>query len=101
MEWYITDLDYNLTQDGRTNVVYHIHWKAQKTVEGFTSEVFGTHYIEPPTDTFTEYVDLTESKVLQWLDAAISQDEKDELDLVLTAKATAHKGPETGRGLPW
>ena len=101
MEWHILDLDYNLSQDGRTNVVYHIHWKAQKTVDGFTSEVFGTHYIEPPVDTFIEYADLTEAQVLSWLDAVIPQEEKDELDSVLTARANAHWSPSTGRGLPW
>lgn len=70
--WDVTQMDCYPQEDGKTDVVFTVHWTClgAQTSGGSTynGSVYGTCSVPAPTgSSFTPYAQLTETQVLGWI----------------------------------
>jgi hypothetical protein len=65
--WEISQLDCYPQADNQTDVVFNIHWRCTGTDGNYTGTVYSTASVPAPTDSFTEFADLTQEQVLGWV----------------------------------
>jgi len=65
--WTVTQLDCYPQYDNQTDVVFNIHWRCTGTDGNYTGTVYSTASVPAPTDSFTEFADLTQEQVLGWV----------------------------------
>jgi len=92
--WVIPYLECFATHEGKTDVVFVIHWR-RKLVDGaHTAEVYNSQTITlDPDDAFTPFNELTKSQVEGWLTAALGVDRIAELDDTLSRQIAALTTP--------
>lgn len=65
--WRIEKLEVSKSVDGK-NIVTHAHWECTGTDGEFNGRVFKMIDLDPPNfENFTEYNELTESQVVNWV----------------------------------
>lgn len=77
--WKINALDTYPTKDSLVDVVYLVHYSYIATSdqkdsnnEFYSFEIIGTVNVEEPdSDSFTAFADLTESKVINWIETKL------------------------------
>jgi len=65
--WQIEQLNCYPQADNQTDVVFNIHWRCTGTDGNYTGTVYSTASVPAPTDSFTQFADLTKDQVLGWL----------------------------------
>ena len=100
--WEISALECHARQDNKRNIVYSIHWTASATDDVFVATMCGTHSVEYKSETpFTEFHDLTESQVKQWLFNSMGE-QKLNIEDLLDKKIEEQKEPLVVKPqLPW
>ena len=75
-------------------------WKATLNDEEYTSIDGGQVHFRPDSsaDSFIIYSNLTEAKVLEWVQAEVG---KDRIENALVADIAEQKTPTTAEGVPW
>lgn len=69
--WIISQLEAYPEHEGKTDVVFTVHWRRQATDGTHTSDIYGSQSVTlDPDAPFTPYADLTEAEVIGWLEAA-------------------------------
>ena len=107
--WKIAALDYEVSQDGLSNVVTTVHWTCSKEDEdGNSGYAYGTHSLPAPDPSnFTSWDDLDEFTVLSWMtaDMVAQADEGENPALAVEASVDAQiaeqANPTHGCGVPW
>ena len=94
--WSINQLFRNISDGG----VISAMWKATLNDEEYTSIDGGQVYFSPDSsaDSFISYSNLTEAKVLEWVQAEVG---KDKIENALVADIVGQKTPTTAEGVPW
>lgn len=70
--WSVTQMDCYPEQDGKTDVVFTIHWTLIGQEAGFTGSVYGTAGVTlDPDAPYTPYADITEAQAVGWVQAAM------------------------------
>jgi len=94
MQIQIVQLERNLT-DGTVTIV---HWSATEQDGEHSARAVGTVSLERNEDsaTFIPFDELTEEKVIEWVEA-----EWDSPEEMLIAKVEKKKNPVTATGMPW
>ena len=100
-EWSVVAMDYNVSQDGNTNVVHTVHWRVEKTVGEDTKSAYGSVGLEAPSGTFVEWADITTETAVGWAKAALGDDEVAKAEAAVDAELVEAATPTTGAGLPW
>jgi len=102
-DWVICSLDCYPDKDGYENVVFNINWRRNATDGINLVDLYGSQPIDSDVDSsFVPYVDLTKTKIVSWLEAAMGKDVIKELDANLNNQLTEISNPSTIRpGLPW
>ena len=73
--WKINSLDCHTNLDGKTNVVYTIHWSLIGEEDTNTASVYSSASVEVPEGSaFVEYDDLTQDIVVEWLENSIGSE---------------------------
>lgn len=102
--WVIAQLDTAPSSDGLVDVVKTVHWRYQatETVEDKTyfADIYGAMACGTPSETdFTAYPDLTEAKVIEWLESGL---DVEALQASLDAQIENQKNPPIiNKPLPW
>jgi hypothetical protein len=102
--WVISQLDTAPSEEGLTDVVKTIHWRYQATEtvdeKTYNADIYGSMACATPSETdFTAYPDLTEAKVIEWLEAEL---DVEALGASLDAQIEAQKNPPiVNKPLPW
>jgi hypothetical protein len=65
--WTVSQLDCYPQYDNQTDVVFVVHWRLTGTDGNHTGTVYSTASVPAPTDSFTEFADLTQEQVLGWI----------------------------------
>lgn len=66
--WQITKLEVVPSFDGLSDVVLKVHWKLTLSYQGLTDSIEGVYPLDPPKqETFTDYSNLTEQQVFDWM----------------------------------
>jgi hypothetical protein len=73
--WEISRLDCYPTHEGKTNVVFAIHWKRQAVDGGYIAAIGGIEPIDfDSTAAFIPYENLTKSQVEKWLEKSFGEE---------------------------
>jgi len=74
--WSISQMDAFPEADGKTNVVFNVHWGLIGEEAGFTASTYGIQGVRiDPNAAFTPYADLTEDQVVEWVKSAMGADQ--------------------------
>ena len=108
--WNISNLDRQVSMDGKSDVVTAVHWQVtdSETVGSEDDAVThsGRRYGSVNLDTsdlssFTPYADVTEENAIAWAKAAMGDDLVAQHEKSVADQITESKTPITGRGVPW
>ena len=96
--WVVDSMDTAPSEDGLTDVVKTVHWRANaEDVVGedtYTATVYGSVGVGDPTpDNFVDYADLTEADVLAWVWDS-SEDFKTDQEANLANQIEDQKNPK-------
>ena len=65
--WTITAMDVYPSADGKSDVVYNVHWTCSGVDGDHQASIYSTCTVPAPAGTFTPYADLTQDQVLGWI----------------------------------
>lgn len=102
--WVISSLECYPEHEGRTDVVFVIHWRRQATDgDGHTGDIYGSQGVTlDPKAPYTPYADLTQVQVEGWLVDAMGADKVAELDANLDKQIENQINPPVvAPPLPW
>tara|TARA_A100001391_G_scaffold192573_1_gene166918 strand:- start:1327 stop:1683 length:357 start_codon:yes stop_codon:yes gene_type:complete len=97
-KWTINALDAHISHEGKSNVVYTVHWGYSGSEGDHTVNTIGTFNAEFDKDNFTEYADLKESDVIGWLEVGMDVDSmkesiKNQIDVLKTPISKTYHSP--------
>jgi hypothetical protein len=99
--WQIVSLEVKATPDSssRNDVVQIVHYTASESGSGKTVSMRGKKELTAPSDSFTEFADLTEGDVFNWIWA---DGNKASVEASLTQKLnTITNSDRVQKALPW
>ena len=73
-KWNIYALDAHVSHEGKSDVIYTVHYGLNGSEGDHTDNIIGTHSVDFDKDNFTEYADLKESDIIGWLEAGLDVD---------------------------
>jgi len=94
-------MDYNVSQDGHTNVVTTIHWRVSKTSGDYIAGSYGIVGLEAPGATFVAWADITTEAAIGWAQAALGEEYIANIETSLDAQIAEMSNPTVGSGTPW
>lgn len=100
--WSIVQMEYALAQDDKINVVNQVHWQCIVAEGEHFARAYGT--VGVPTDdlsSFTEFADLTETQVVEWVKAELGEEKVTRIEEALASRVSEIITPTKGEGLPW
>ena len=99
--WTISAMDYNVSQDGHTNVVTTIPWRCSKEDGDNYGSSYGTVGLESPCESFIEWANITEETAVGWAKAAMGDDEVAAVEATIDAQIAEQANPTHSSGIPW
>lgn len=101
--WVISQLDCYPEHEGRTNVVFNIHWRRKATDGVREADVYGTQMVTlDSTASFTPYNKLTKTQIEGWLKNSIGTAQIAALDANLDKQIADQVAPSVNQpSLPW
>lgn len=100
ISWMVMGMDCYPNKDGRQNVVFKIHWMCYGKDGDFIGSVCSASFVPEPTGEFTEYANLTEQQVLDWL--WVNGVDKVETEATVQSQLDAQRDPPFIQPpLPW
>ena len=102
--WIIEKIDCYAQFDGKTNVVFTIHWRVNGTDGAYTDTNYGTINVPYRTtdSTFTPYASLTQDQVLGWVKDTMGTAIVDDIEAGLGIRiAYLVNPPVISPALPW
>jgi len=74
--WAVTRMDAKPELDGKTDVVFTVHWVLTGTDGTYTGSVYGsTNVAVDPDAPFTPYAGLTQDQVIGWVKSAMGDEQ--------------------------
>lgn len=102
--WKVEKLECIKVFQDKTNVVCIIHYSVTATQDAFNATYVSSRELtlDPNTENFIEYENLTEETVLNWLFASFEENQKTELEEMVTASVIEQaQKPIEELPLPW
>ena len=112
-KWNIKQLDYVVEQNGKSNVVTNIHWGVVATSDQIanSTEAVSTFYQANSSGVcaidlnessfFTNYAELKEDQVLQWLTSKLGDITINAIQKSLDSQIENLINPPIKSGIPW
>jgi hypothetical protein len=99
--WSIKALDCLPESEGKSNVIFTVHWVLSGTDGKYSSSTYGTQTLSyDAKNAFTPYANLTESEIIGWVQNAM--DNIDEVKAILDAQIANQAKPKVIQPLlPW
>jgi hypothetical protein len=100
-KWNIYALDAHVSHEGKSDVIYTVHYGLNGSEGDHTDNMIGTHSVDFDKDNFTEYADLKESDIIGWLEAGLDVDAlkaniKNQIDLKKNPVSKTYSNPFAG-----
>jgi len=100
-KWNIYALDAHVSHEGKSDVIYTVHYGLNGSEGDYSDNIIGTHSVNFDKDNFTEYADLKESDVIAWLEAGLDVDAlkaaiKKDIDLKKNPVSKTYSNPFAG-----
>ena len=100
--WKINSMDRDISQNGKSDVVTTIHWRASETdSDGNTGSSYGSVGVTLGSQSFIAYADITEANAIQWAKDALGADEVKNIEDSIANQISLMKNPITASGVSW
>jgi len=104
--WTITMVDDFVEYEGKSQVIYTLHWNCSGTQtsegEDYDGRAYGTQGLGlADLSDFTPYADVTEAQALDWLYAANEEGWKTDVEAKVQEVINNQITPKTETGVPW
>ena len=99
--WTVSAMDYNVSQDGYTNVVTTVHWRCSKVDGDNSGSSYGSVGLGAVGDSFVEWDDITEETAVGWAKAAMGDEQVAAVEAAIDAQIAEKATPTTGTGVSW
>lgn len=102
--WQIAALECYPEHEGKTDVVFNVHWRRQATDGiGHHADIYGCERVTlDPAAPFTPYANLTQAQVIGWLESAFGPEKLaaqiDALDRQISEQVNP---PSVNKPIPW
>jgi hypothetical protein len=74
--WSVVQMDAYPEEDGKTDVVFNVHWSLAGIDQTYQGYAYGTQTVSiNPDEPFTPYEDLTEAQVIGWVQNAMGAEQ--------------------------
>ena len=99
-KWNIYALDAHISHEGKSDVIYTIHYGLNGSDGGHSDNMIGTYSLEYDKDNFKEYADLEKSDIIGWLEAGLDVNDlketiKNKIDILKTPVSKTYRNPFT------
>ena len=99
--WTIESMDRDITQNGKSDVVTTIHWRASETdSDGNSGSSYGSVGVTLGNN-FIAYADIKESDAIQWAKDALGADEVTAIEANIASQIAEMKTPTVASGVSW
>jgi hypothetical protein len=90
-------------RDGKTDVVFTVHWILTGSEAGFVGSAYGAQFLERDPDApFTPYADLTQEQVIGWVKVAMGEERVTAIETGVTNQINEQIAPSVvAPPLPW
>ena len=101
--WNVAQMDAYPEHEGKTDVVFTVHWTLTGTDGTYTGSLYGSQGLTlDPNATFVPYANLTKTKVTGWVQAAMGAQQVAALKANISAQiANQIAPPVVSPPLPW
>jgi hypothetical protein len=100
--WTISNMDRDIKQGDKDDVVTTIHWRASETdSDGNTGSSYGSVGVTLGSESFIAYADITEANAIAWAKHAIGSDEVTAIETSIANQITEMKTPTVASGVSW
>lgn len=100
--WQIAQVDCVPQENAHTNVVRTVHWRVLATEDNYNASIPGITTLNPPTDGFVEFDNLTEAQIVTWIKNTLGTEQVTALEDSLTRMIENQKNPPiVTPQLPW
>jgi hypothetical protein len=101
--WVISQLECYPNKDGKTDVVFIVHWRREATNGAYATDVYGAQTIVFESSApFTPYEQLTQAQIESWLVDSMGIDGVAALDAKLDQQiSNLQNPPVVTPPLPW
>jgi hypothetical protein len=101
-EWSIANLDRQVSVDGKTDVVTTVHWSCTDKDGEHTGRTYGAVRLDTSDlSSFIAFADVTADKAVEWLKAALGEEEIKSNEDIVASQIKNSKTPKTKTGVPW
>jgi len=101
--WSVIQMDAYPERDGKTDVVFTVHWTLTGSEAGFVGSAYGAQFLERDPDApFTPYADLTQEQVVGWVKAAMGEERVTAIETGVANQINEQIAPSVvAPPLPW
>ena len=100
--WTISNMDRDIKQGDKADVVTTIHWRASETdSDGNSGSSYGSVGVTLGSQSFIAYADIKESDAIQWAKDALGSDEVTAIETNIANQIAEMKTPTTASGVSW
>ena len=100
--WTIASMDRDITQNGKSDVVTTIHWRASDTdSDGNSGSSYGSVGVTLGSGAFVAYADITEANAIQWAKDALGSDQVTAIEASIASQIAEMKTPTVASGVSW
>ena len=100
--WTISNMDRDIKQGDKADVVTTIHWRASETdSDGNSGSSYGSVGVTLGSGAFVAYADITEANAIQWAKDALGSDQVTAIETSIANQITEMKTPTTASGVSW
>ena len=99
--WTVSNMEYILSQNGKTNVVLTVHWSCSKAEGEHSVYSCGTIDLATPGETFIEWANITEEIAIGWAKSALGEEEVADIQSSLDSQLAEKISPTHGSGVSW
>ena len=101
--WAVVQMDAYPQVDGKSEVVFNVHWTLTGEEAGFTGSVYGSQAVTlDPDAPFTPYASLTQDQVIGWVKDALGDEQVASLEANVAEQINNQVAPSVvNPPLPW
>jgi len=93
-DWNCKTVDIHPQEEGKTNVVYNVHWIVTGTKEDYSVSNIGTQVVTlNPETSFVPFEDLTNEIIVGWTKNAIGEERVKAVEASITSQIEALINP--------
>ena len=100
--WTVTNMKRDVSLNSKKDVIRTLYWTCADNDEEHVGSTYGSAVLNTSDlSSFTAFADVTADKAVEWLKAALGEEEVKLNEEAVASQIKSSKTPETKTGVPW